>query len=109
MNGETLIIGSNGYVSRIDTASGQELWRTKLLSGLLGGSSCTDVSVLLRRKFIFAGTHGHLFCLILESGQILWKNELKGMGYNDVALAMEGVAIQFLTKVERSDTGGISS
>lgn len=109
MNDKALVIGSNGYVSRIDTGSGAELWRTKLLSGLLGGSSCTDVSVLLRGQFIFAGTHGHLFCLSLESGQILWKNELKGMGYNDVALAMEGVAIQFLTKVERSGTGASST
>ncbi|NOS72223.1 MAG: PQQ-binding-like beta-propeller repeat protein [Verrucomicrobia bacterium] len=102
MNSEPLIIGSNGYVSRIDVVTGQELWRTKLLSGLLGGSSCTDVSVLLREQFVFAGTHGHLFCLDLATGKILWKNELKGMGYNDVALAMEGVSIQFLTKVERS-------
>ena len=102
MNDNTLIVGSNGYVSRIDTGSGEELWRTTLLSGLFGGSTCTDVSVLVRGQIVFAGTHGHLFCLALDSGQILWKNELKGMGYNDVALAMEGVSIQFLTKVEQS-------
>ncbi|MGC3959457.1 MAG: PQQ-binding-like beta-propeller repeat protein [Verrucomicrobiota bacterium] len=95
---EPLIIGSNGYVSRIDPSTGRELWRTKLLPGLFGGSSCTDVAVLLRGQWIFAGTHGHLFCLDLNSGQILWRNELKGMGYNDVALTMEGVAVQFLTK-----------
>ena len=109
MNDKALVIGSNGYVSRIDTGSGAELWRTKLLSGLFGGSTCTDVSVLVRGQFVFAGTHGHLFCLALDSGQILWKNELKGMGYNDVALAMEGVAIQFLTKVERSGNGAGST
>jgi outer membrane protein assembly factor BamB len=95
---EPLVIGSNGYVARVDTGSGLELWRTKLLPGLFGGSSCTDVTVLIRGAVVFAGTHGHLFCLDLNSGQILWRNELKGMGYNDVALAMEGVSVQFLTK-----------
>jgi len=104
---EPLIIGSNGYVSRIDVGSGQELWRTKLLPGLFGGSSCTDVAVLIRGRVVFAGTHGHLFCLEVENGQILWRNELKGMGYNDVALAMEGVSVQFLSKVTNS--GGSSS
>lgn len=101
---EPLIIGSNGYVARIDTSTGLELWRTKLLPGLFGGSSCTDVSILLRGQLVFAGTHGHLFCLELTTGQILWRNELKGMGYNDVALSMEGTSVQFLSKTVQSNT-----
>src|SRR5262249_19317719 len=101
---EPLIIGSNGYVSRIDPETGEELWRTPLLPGLLSSTSYTDVAVLLRGESVFAGTYGHLFCLALDSGEIQWRNELKGMGYNDVALAMEGVAVQFLTKVERKSS-----
>ena len=97
-----LIIGSNGFVSRIDPASGEELWRTPLLPGLLSKTAYVDVSVLLRGDVVFAGACGHLLCLALDDGRILWKNELKGMGYNDVALAMEGVSVQFLQKVQRS-------
>lgn len=106
---EPLIIGSNGYVSRVDPSTGQELWRTKLLPGMFGGSSCTDVSVMLRGQMIFAGTHGHLFCLDLNSGQTLWKNELKGMGFNDVALALEGVAVQYLSKTVHSNSSSSST
>lgn len=106
---EPLIIGSNGYVSRIDTNTGLELWRTKLLPGLFGGSSCTDVAVMLRGAMVFAGTHGHLFGLDLNNGQVIWKNELKGLGYNDVALAMEGVAVQFLTKVVHTGNNASST
>jgi outer membrane protein assembly factor BamB len=109
LNPEHLIIGSNGYASRIDVITGEELWRTKLLPGLLGGSSCTDVLVLVRGEFVFAGTYGNLFCLALDTGRILWRNELKGMGYNDVTLAMEGVAIQFLTKVAHSSSSAGST
>lgn len=106
---EPLFIGSNGYVARVDVASGVELWRTRLLTGLFGGSSCTDVSVLVRGESVFAGTHGHLFCLDYETGRILWQNELTGLGYNDVALAMDGVTIQFLSKVSRSGSGSSST
>ena len=37
-------------------------------------------------------------------GSILWNNELSGMGYNDVSLAMQNVSVQFLQKVERSSS-----
>lgn len=106
---EPLIIGSNGFVARVDPVGGVELWRTKLLPGLFGSSSCTDVSVVLRDQVIFAGTHGHLFCLDLSNGQILWRNELKGMGFNDVALAMEGVSVQFLSKTTASSSNSSST
>lgn len=102
---DPLIIGSNGYVARIDPATGQELWRTTLLPGLFSGTVGADVSVLLRGDSIFAGARGHLFCLDLASGKISWHNELKGMGYNDVAIAMEGISIQYLAKVQRCNSG----
>ena|SRR5690349_24084671 len=102
---DPLIIGTNGYVARIDPATGQELWRTPLIPGLFSGTSYTDVSVLIRDNSVFAGARGHLFCLDLASGKISWHNELKGMGYNDVAIAMEGISIQYLAKVQRSNSG----
>lgn len=104
-----LIIGSNGFVAAIDINSGDELWRTRLQSGVFSATSHSDVSVLVQGGFVFAGSCGHLFCLDLESGSILWHNELKGMGHNDVALAMQNVSVQFLQKVERSSSGGGSS
>ncbi len=92
-----LVIGTNSHVAAIDPNSGQELWRTKIQSTTLGSGS--DVSVLVKDGFIFAGSNGRLICLDHASGNILWSNELKGLSYNDVSLAMEGVSVQFLQKV----------
>ena len=100
-----LIIGSNGFVSAIDVMTGGELWRTRLQSGVFSATSHSDVSVLVQGGFVFAGSCGHLFCVDLESGSVLWHNELKGMGHNDVSLAMQNVSVQFLQKVQRSSSG----
>lgn len=99
-----LIIGSNGYVAAIDLTDGRELWRTRLQTGVFAATNSQDVSVLVQGGFVFAGSHGNLFCLDVESGSIVWSNELSGMGYNDVSLAMQNVSVQFLQKVERSSS-----
>ncbi len=96
-----LFIGSNGFVSAIDPSSGRELWRTRLESGVFTSTGGADVSVLVRGELLFAGAAGHLFCLSSASGEILWKNELPGMGHNDISLTLEGVSVQYLQKVVR--------
>jgi outer membrane protein assembly factor BamB len=55
------------------------------------------VCVLEHDGRIYAGSHGHLFCLDVETGRIRWTNELKGMGYNDVTLAMAGKSVQYVS------------
>jgi outer membrane protein assembly factor BamB len=100
-----LIIGSNGYVASINPSTGEELWRTPLQQGFLSSTSHSDVSVLVVGGIIFAGSRGHLFCLAVEDGAIIWSNDLKGMGYNDVSLAIQGVSVQFIQKVEQRSSG----
>ncbi|MFD1000943.1 PQQ-binding-like beta-propeller repeat protein [Ohtaekwangia kribbensis] len=107
MENDILIIGSNGYVSAIQTSDGCELWRTKLREGFFGGSGGCDVSVLIEGDKIFAGCAGRIYALRTSDGKILWDNDLKGMGYNQVALAKEGTSIQFITRIE--GTGSSSS
>jgi hypothetical protein len=94
-----LIVGSNGFVAAIDCESGRELWRTKL-GGFLSVTSSEDVSVLVSGPSVFAGCAGHVFCLSAETGSVLWHNQLPGMRNNDVSLALDGVSIQYLEKVE---------
>lgn len=101
---DTLYIGCNGYVAAIDLMTGQERWRTKLQTGAFTATGHSDVSVIVRGGFVFAGSQGHLLCLDSATGAAVWHNELKGMGYNDVSLALENVSIQFLQKVERSSS-----
>ena len=101
---EPLIIGGNGYVAAIDPATGEERWRTGLPLGMMGGTSACDVTVLVCDGRVLAGARGNLFGLNIESGEILWRNDLKGMGYNDVSMAMEHISIQHLQKVIHSSS-----
>jgi outer membrane protein assembly factor BamB len=99
---EALIIGSNGSVAAINPGDGGVIWKTDLKTGgWISATSHEDVSVLIRKGMVFAGCCGHLFCLELGSGEVRWHNPLSGFGHNDLSLAMEGVAVQFLQKEER--------
>jgi outer membrane protein assembly factor BamB len=93
---DLLFIGTNGYVAAVQPADGQELWRTRLGEGLFSATGHEDVCVLQHEGRVFAGCYGHLFCLEAASGQILWHNELKGLGHNDVTLSIAGKSIQFV-------------
>lgn len=95
---DLLFIGSNGWVSAIDPDSGEELWRTALESGFLSKTSCQDVCVLEDQGRVYAGSYGKLYCLDGKSGQVLWTNDLKGMGYNDVTISIAGKTVQIITK-----------
>jgi outer membrane protein assembly factor BamB len=69
-----LTLGINGYVVAINKNDGNEIWRTKLKS-----SSITVVTSDADK--IYATTAGHLYCLDKLTGQQLWVNSLKGLGY----------------------------
>ena len=109
MNQDLLIIGCNGFVSAININNGQELWRTKLRDGMLGGSRGSDVSVLIDGDQIFAGCSGRIYALRASNGDILWSNDLKGLGFNEVALARQGTNTQFITRVEQSSNSSNTS
>lgn len=94
MTDDTLYIGCNGSVAAIRTSDGSELWRTALPSGLATGGE--DVCVLHHQGNLYAGCHGHLFCLDAASGLVVWENELSGLGYNDVTLAIGDKSVQFV-------------
>jgi|SRR5688572_18561410 len=93
-----LFIGSNGHVCAIDPQSGNEVWRTRLQEGVFVATRSEDVSILVKNGKVYAGSHGHLFALSASTGEVLWHNELKGLRFNDIALAFEGYSVQFIQK-----------
>lgn len=109
MEKDMLIIGCNGFVSAILANNGQELWRTKLREGVLGGSRGRDVSVLIDGNQIYAGCGGRIYALNAADGNILWSNDLKGLGFNEVALARQGTSVQYITRVETTSTSNSSN
>ena len=101
MNPDILYIGTNGHVAAIGVTDDEEFWRTKL-GGLSTGHQ--DVCVLEHGGKILAGCQGHLFCLDASTGDVLWHNDLKGLGYNDVTLAIAGKSIQYVSSHSRSSS-----
>jgi outer membrane protein assembly factor BamB len=98
---DNLIAGCNGYVVAIEISTGNEVWRTKLREGPLGGSRGSDVSVIIDSDKIFAGCWGRVYALDPGNGNILWSNGLAGIGFNEVALSKQGISTQFITRVEQ--------
>jgi len=78
---DILFLGLHHSVTAISKSDGRKLWATKLPSG-------TFVTLLSDGRRIFAYSGGHLYCLDLTTGQILWKNELAGYGYGLASLAL---------------------
>ena len=108
MKTDLLYIGTNGYVVALDPDDGDEVWRTKLDPGLVSHTRAEDVCVLVHEGRVFAGCNGHLFCLDAATGKRRWRNNLRGLGHNDVTLAIAGAAIQYVathTRAAEDDDG----
>ncbi len=82
----SLFIGMNGHVVSIDKTSGTENWRVKLKSASITVVSSDD-------ERVYAAAGGHLFCLDIQTGQQLWTNELKGLGYGTCIIDSNAQAI----------------
>ncbi len=71
---DMLIIGMKGRVLGVNRATGDRVWETHL-------KSSGFVNVYVEADRVYASTRGELFCLDPRSGQQLWHNKLKGLGY----------------------------
>lgn len=81
---DLLFVGTKRHVRAIRKADGREIWSTKLPAGSWGDGL---VTLLCEEGMLFAAAAGHLFALDAARGEILWHNELQGLGYHAVILA----------------------
>lgn len=91
MTSDLVYLGVKAHVTAIDRTTGRTLWQTKLKAGL-SPSGDSFVSLLVDEGLVYAHTYGRLFCLDAANGDILWQNELDGLGYGIASLAVEGGA-----------------
>ncbi len=56
---------------------------------------------MVQGQHLYVGHAGHAYCLDKKSGDILWENGLRGMGYYPVMLTMEGA--------QAASTGGVAA
>lgn len=103
MYSERLIVGTKGQVVAIDTASGTEVWRTPLPIGDLFASKQAPVCVLKKDGVVYAASSGFVFALAELDGAVLWKNELAGLGYNEIGLALEGISMRTVREIVYRD------
>lgn len=85
MAGKLLVLGTNGFVAGMDEDTGEEVWRTSL-------SGYGLVNVLWQRGRLFAASQGRLYRLNPRNGEVIWENNLPGMGYEPISLALEGAS-----------------
>ena len=97
MSEAILTIGIGGHAVGIDLATGAEVWRTKLKGG-------DFVTVHEAGSHVLTGAGGVLFCLEASTGQILWKNPLKGLGTGLITFMCGGdsAAVAALAKKRRA-------
>jgi hypothetical protein len=70
---KTIFVGIKGSVVALDRHSGRMLWQAKL-------KGSDFVNLVCDRTAIYATTHGEIFCVDPQSGQIRWHNPLKRLG-----------------------------
>ena len=85
---DVILLGLNSRVVALHRTDGSILW-TQQLDGMLGDGFVTLQS---DEQNVYAYAKGHLHCLDLLSGRVLWTNELKGYGYGIGSLCLPGLA-----------------
>ena len=80
MASSKIFLGVHGEVVALDRTTGQEQWHTKL-----AGSDF--VNLLLDGDRVIATTKGKAFCIDAGTGQLLWRNDLPGLGLGLVSIA----------------------
>lgn len=83
---ERIYLGIKSHVVCIKQETGREVWRIQLEKGQI-----TNVAVC--GDIVVAYSGGILFGLRAEDGEILWKNELNGLGYGYCIIAGDSSSV----------------
>jgi len=83
---DLVFIGIHGSVVAMDKETGKQVWMTRLKAGVFGGAN-GFVTLMVEADKVFAVNRGEMFCLDAASGNILWHDELSGMGYGLASIA----------------------
>jgi outer membrane protein assembly factor BamB len=101
---DIVLLGAKCRVAAFSRADGHEYWSTDLSTGQ------GFVTVMCDGTHVFAHTAGHLYCLELMTGRLLWMNKLLGYGYGLGSLCLadgtssDRAAIQLMVRAEQAGT-----
>ena len=89
---DLLFLGTYGHVTAVSKRTGRKVWSTSLPK-----TGWEVVTLVYEEHALFCATAGRLFALDPSTGEILWKNQLKGLGSGMV----------FLTTVNSNNTEAV--
>ena len=78
---QLIFVGFNSRVAAIDRDTGQLIWQWKCPRGT------GYTSLLFDGDRLIVSVMGYTYCLVPLTGQVLWFNELPGMGMGVASLA----------------------
>lgn len=84
---DVLFILSNGKVGAISKWDGTILWEKKMKDYLGKSVSGSIGQLAVENDKLYIGLAGYLICLATTDGSLIWKNELKGWGFNFISMA----------------------
>lgn len=84
---QVIFIYSNGRVAAINKANGDIIWEVKLKDHIKSSFAHAVGSIQCEGDKLYIGVSGIMVCLKAKDGSLVWKNELKGWGYNFVSMA----------------------
>ncbi|HEV2329947.1 MAG TPA: hypothetical protein VGY56_14290 [Verrucomicrobiae bacterium] len=85
---DILLLGLKHKVTAIAKSDGHHIWSTEIRGGLISGGDF--ITLACDDSHVFAYSGGHLHCLELSSGQLLWTDELPGYGFGLASLCVPG-------------------
>jgi outer membrane protein assembly factor BamB len=77
---DIIYLGVKGTALALNRGNGEILWSTRLAGGEF-------VNLMLDGEMVLATTKGEIFCLDAKSGNLLWRNQLRGMGLGLITIA----------------------
>jgi len=84
---DIVLLALKHKVTAISKSDGRHVWCTEIGGRFVSGDfitlACDD-------SHVFAYSGGHLHCLELSNGRLLWTNELPGYGFGLASLCVPG-------------------
>ncbi|MHB1223479.1 MAG: outer membrane protein assembly factor BamB family protein [Gemmatimonadaceae bacterium] len=83
-----IYVGIKRHVLAIDQSTGAEVWRTRLEGQRMRSNDF--VHLTLDEERLYATTSGELYCLEKTTGEVMWHNQLTGLGTGLVSIVSGG-------------------
>ncbi len=105
----TLFIFSNGRVAAINKKTGEITWEIKIKQYLGHSMRYYYGQISVEDDKVYVASSGMLLCIAAKDGSFIWKNELKGWGYQFISMANAGNEASVASAASASSAAAITA